>query len=609
MESHRVRAADIASLATGRGDAAIVRCLAAGQLSRRLLRLYALLAAARDLPADEAAAFLAGYDLAAAVQQRNPSLFAEVLMYPSVGTWSAFCLRRLRATEPGAQPVGTDLGHLGAIAAAAAARAGYDFEIHVPLRAGTVTLPTLGVARLSPGGHGGRAVLRGSGGSVELVAGRNAVAMPADPSTDGPGWCGLRRLRAAAGGEAITVALDDIDPFRAGRDLRADKRIAASIVPRWQRVFSEAWTILVSRHPWYSDAISAGLVMLVPLAGRLERDSMSATSRDAFGACALSAPPDAQSLAVTLVHEFQHAKLGALSDLAPLHNPGPDVRSYSPWRDDPRPVSGLLQGAYAYLGVTDLWRTERGVNSSACSGEDTFAHFEFARWREQTWHATSAIERSGRLTATGHDLVAGMRKRLRGWCTEPVPEGPSRAAVEAIADHRLSWRLRNLRPDRDDVGRLAAAWIAGAQPWPGRTPPTVVQSDRALTRNPRLELLYRRLKDPRQFTSACAGGAPGAPEGISEGDLAYACGDFAAAARRYREMIASDPGRVDAWAGLALAGAWPERSALMQSPELVYALHSRIREFSATVPDPGELTAWLDSVLDPSDTDSERRTG
>jgi hypothetical protein len=34
-------------------------------------------------------------------------------------------------------------------------------------------------------------------------------------------------------------------------------------------------------------------------------------------------------------------------------------RYYVPWRDDPRPISGLLQGAYAYLGVTGFWRTRR----------------------------------------------------------------------------------------------------------------------------------------------------------------------------------------------------------------------------------------------------------
>ena len=320
-------------------------------------------------------------------------------------------------------------------------------------------------------------------------------------------------------------------------------------------------------------------------------------------------PADPQSLAVTLVHEFQHAKLGALHDLAPLYHPGPDVRFYSPWRDDPRPMSGLLQGAYAYLGVTDFWRTERGVcEARARGGHATFAQFEFARWREETWHAANAIEGCGRLTQAGRYLVTGMRDRLGRWRTEPVPEEPSVAACKAIADHRLSWRLRNLRPDQDDVGRLAAAWLAEVAPEPPRTPPTVIPSNRALTRNPRLDLLCLRLKDPRRFANACAGGTIEEPNDVSCGDVAYALGEMFGAVRHYREVIVADPDRIDAWAGFALAGEWPETSAMTRSPELVYALHHRIRQVSLAVPDPGELTAWLDTSPDRSVPVPSRRT-
>ena len=292
IQTHHLCASDMAALSTGRGDAAIVRRLAAAQLSRRLLRLRALMDAARNLPADEAAAVQDGYDLAAAVQQRDPRPVAEVLMYPSVGTWSAYCLRRIRGSGSarGTRPLGTDLGHLAAIAAAAAVRAGYDFEIQVPLRAGTVMLPTLGMAQFGKGRHDERAVLRGSGGSLELVVGRHAVAVPADPAVDGPGWRGLRPLRAAVGREVLAVALDDIDPFRAGRDLPVSGRLPAAALQHWQRTFGDAWAMLVSRHPWFADAIKAGLVMLIPLAGQSGGDRMSATSHDAFGACALSTP-------------------------------------------------------------------------------------------------------------------------------------------------------------------------------------------------------------------------------------------------------------------------------------------------------------------------------
>ena len=47
---------------------------------------------------------------------------------------------------------------------------------------------------------------------------------------------------------------------------------------------------------------------------------------------------------------------------------------------------------------------------------------------------------------------------------------------------------------------------------------------------------------------------------------------------------------------------------MTQSPELVYALHHRIRQVSLAVPDPGELTAWLDTSPDRSGPVPSRRT-
>lgn len=59
-----------------------------------------------------------------------------------------------------------------------------------------------------------------------------------------------------------------------------------------------------------------------------------------------------------MAHELQQLKRSALLDVAALTEPD-DRRCYAPWRDDPRPVSGLLQGAYAFLGVSSFRRTRR----------------------------------------------------------------------------------------------------------------------------------------------------------------------------------------------------------------------------------------------------------
>jgi hypothetical protein len=39
--------------------------------------------------------------------------------------------------------------------------------------------------------------------------------------------------------------------------------------------------------------------------------------------------------------------------------PDDGQRYYAPWRADPRLASGLLQGTYAFLGVSGFWRCQR----------------------------------------------------------------------------------------------------------------------------------------------------------------------------------------------------------------------------------------------------------
>ncbi len=40
---------------------------------------------------------------------------------------------------------------------------------------------------------------------------------------------------------------------------------------------------------------------------------------------------------------------------------------YAPWRPDPRPAHGLLQGAYAYLGVTEFWQRQHPYEDSGAA--------------------------------------------------------------------------------------------------------------------------------------------------------------------------------------------------------------------------------------------------
>ena len=94
----------------------------------------------------------------------------------------------------------------------AAPRAGADFEIEVPAHRGLVHLPGLGTAAAGASGAGG--LVRGDAGVGVILAGLRRIQVPTDPHADVPGWRALHRLRACAGEQALTVTLDDADPYR-----------------------------------------------------------------------------------------------------------------------------------------------------------------------------------------------------------------------------------------------------------------------------------------------------------------------------------------------------------------------------------------------------------
>jgi HEXXH motif-containing protein len=272
-----------------------------------------------------------------------------------------------------------------------------------------------------------------------VIAGSRGVVVPADPHLDAPGWHGLRDLTAIAGGKTVQLTIDDLDPYRMPAANGLGARLEAHEVETWQSTFRAAWALLVRHHWTTADEIGAAIRVLTPLAWS-PSGQLSASSRETFGCVALSAPPDGRTFAVTLAHEVQHAKLAALLDLVRLTRRDDETRYYAPWRDDPRPLGGLLQGAYAYVGVTGFWRRQRHHEN----GDGALhAHTEFARWRAAVDMAIETLTASEQLTSTGKSFVAGMAGTLRSWCDEPVPVAALTIAHRKTERHRARWRLRN----------------------------------------------------------------------------------------------------------------------------------------------------------------------
>jgi HEXXH motif-containing protein len=571
-----VAGADFDALAAGYGAATAIHALRSGQLSRRLLLLRALLDAAASPALDDQ------YHLLVEAEKRSPDAVARTVAQPHFGAWIAQARRAVRGSWS-ADARARVLEHFGAVVAAGAIRAGLDFTLDLSSRSGVLFLPGLGQAAT------GREVSTVTGKGGEYRAG--GLAIPADTTLDRPSWAGLRRISSTVDGQTLDLCLDDLDPYRDCHKLLAAERLTRPEADRWQETFDAAWQILVRHHPRYAEAIGAGLVSVVPLIPPSSGHGANATSMHSFGSVSLTPPVDGLALAVALLHEFQHAKLGALLDLLPLYEHDDERRYYAPWRDDPRPLGGVLQGVYAFLGVTDFWRVQRHLLDN--DGKSLLAQFEFARWRERVWRTFRLLADSGRFTADGQRFLAGMRAIQESWLDDPVPDAAREMAVEAAQDHWLGWRLRNLRPAPERVGQLAEEWLAGAARPAGTVAvQTMVHDTRAMARNARLDLMMQRITQP-------AGPAWSAPE-ATPGDQAHVRGEYGAATQAYRHQLLDDPDAHSFWVGLALASQHtgePGAQALLAGPELAYAVHRQIRETAGLSPDPLELADWLAGLV------------
>ncbi|MGH3923321.1 MAG: HEXXH motif domain-containing protein [Pseudonocardiaceae bacterium] len=426
-------------LASGQPDPPTLELLRSAQLSKNLLLIRTVLEALSPLERHRSH-IDAGYALLSAVQAAAPDVVDEVICHPQVGAWAVHCLRSIRQGFRGSA-LWSDVGHLNALAAAAAVRVGFASTVPVAVHTGNVMLPTLGAARVPADGT--YATLRVRGVNATVSANATTVTIPAPAEVETADWHPLRRLRATSSGWLMTAYLDDLHPFRNYPGLMLARRLAGTEVAAWAEAFSSAWELLVREHDGHAVGLSGGLTSLVPLA-RTDDTPRSATCPESFGAVALSFMPDPTVLAATLVHEFQHTKLGALLNLVPLHRA--DLRKvfYAPWREDPRPLEALLHGTYAFLGVAGFWRVQRRVSVGAAAEH---AHLQFALWRGRAHAATMTLRASGLLTEAGERFVAGMAATLEAWLFDEVPPVPARRAAEAALSHRIRWCQRHLRTD------------------------------------------------------------------------------------------------------------------------------------------------------------------
>ncbi|MFF4502677.1 HEXXH motif domain-containing protein [Streptomyces sp. NPDC001401] len=601
MHHHQLSASVLRALTATTEDEAAVSVLLDVECSRRLLLMRAILDACAEIPDADTAQVREAWQLLDTAQNLDPAAFRTVLLDPQVGLWAASLFRRLSRVEPDAAeeatPLWVDLGFLGQFAAAVAVMAGTPFRALVPMRNGTVVLPCLGRARLDTAEAWAAAEVRTGDGVVRIVGGDTAVTLPEDPEQDAPGWEGLRRVRSSAGGMSLVLAVDDLGPYPAVSGLAASRRLSPAQLADWQRRISAVWPLLVADHRADARALSAGLLSLVPLPRRERLRTRTASSSDAFG-CVLLSDPDEDTevlpaqLGVALVHEFRHTLLNGLIFLMPLFEECGDL-FYAPWRDDPRPLGGLVHGAYAFSGVARFWRARRG---------ERLADFEFALWRDALDQVLITLREHPLLTPQGRRLCEALTEQTTPWRDEPVGEREQSLARMASLHHSATWRAHHLHTPAEFGRALAREWEHGRPagdgsglPLAGHAPEPELRPDRGACRLDTFALLARlSIIAPGEFEELLGEDDPASRvTGSGSADVALVAGDAETAVKLYAEELAVAGARPAAWAGLGLAltatGQREAGAALTRHPELAVAVSRSLPQ----PPDPVALAHWL----------------
>ncbi|MDO9018006.1 MAG: HEXXH motif-containing putative peptide modification protein [Deltaproteobacteria bacterium] len=200
---------------------------------------------------------------------------------------------------------------------------------------------------------------------------------------------------------------------------------------RWASTLRGTMDLLAGCWPEMEVEISSMVGSVVPVAAPDDTRSLSVTAQDFPGALLCSLDP-VPMMGEVLVHEYRHNLLNSLTAVEPVfRDDSPtDERFYSPWRDDPRSLNGLLHAMFTFSAVVDFHRRylERG--------QPTPRNQRAAKRRAKAHAMRLSLAmrqfEAARLTPFGEGLVAGLAEVIADHSTfAETLVGPE---VEDMAD-------------------------------------------------------------------------------------------------------------------------------------------------------------------------------
>lgn len=368
---------------------------------------------------------------------------------PFLGIWAEAVLRGERSIdEPGAagRLIDLDLGLDGTVL------------VDVTTLDGHLHLPHCG-GHLDLAGHGSASVSVSAGFAEVRSGAGTATVTPEGTTTDGAiVWHPSPTVRLEAGGLTLNIQLGSRDPAAPAVGPSQPLNLDEVDLAMWTCQLGRAWDHLTGHHTAAAIAVAAATSVVIPQEGHDDTRHVSSSNSDGFGAIGLSFTEDLPTLAVGMVHEARHNLLSAALADAELHDGDDSATFYAGWRDDPRPVGALMQGACAFAAVTDFWRREHDLSENAHARRRSA--LEVTRWWTFTTDAIDQLRTSDHVTPLGlafldglHDLVGAQPK------VEPLVAA---AGSDLIAEHRTAWHAARAAAEPEDLAPFVGTTLADA---------------------------------------------------------------------------------------------------------------------------------------------------
>lgn len=150
-------------------------------------------------------------------------------------------------------------------------------------------------------------------------------------------------------------AIDD-DVRLPGRTQANYEELMPDTTLRWQESLTQGWDWIVRASPLLAQEVALGLKIIVPVSSPSVDTHLSASYHEAPGLITMSWTGNQAVLTEAIVHEYHHQKLHALMCIDPLLLGPVNVPVYySPWRNDPRPLRGLLHAAFTFQAILEFY--------------------------------------------------------------------------------------------------------------------------------------------------------------------------------------------------------------------------------------------------------------